>query len=207
MESGDQVRASGSGISRRTFLKGVVASGVAASSSAYLFRTSAAAQAPVAAQQATERLITLQVNGATRRVEVPHQETLAITLRYRLGLTGTKLGCDRAECGNCTVLIDGVPRYSCSTLTHTVRGKEITTIEGLAGPGGRLHPVQQAFVDELGFQCGFCTPGMVMTAVGVLAKNPHPTREQVAEALSGNLCRCGTYPHYVNAVMRAAEVS
>lgn len=205
MESGDQVRASAGGLSRRTFLKGVIASGVAASSVGYLFRS--VGPQPVSAQQATERLIALSVNGATRRVEVPHQETLAMTLRYRLGLTGTKLGCDRAECGNCTVLIDGLPRYSCSTLTHTVRGKEVTTIEGLVGAGGRLHPVQQAFVEELGYQCGFCTPGMVMTAVGLLGRNPRPSRDQVVEALSGNLCRCGTYHHYVNAVMRAAEVS
>ena len=104
------------------------------------------------------------------------QETLAQTLRYKLGLTGTKLGCDRAECGACTVLVDDVPHYSCSVLTHTVRGKKIATIEGLALADGTLHPVQQGVVDEQGFQCAFCMPGFVMAAVGYLKTNPNPTR-------------------------------
>src|SRR6202021_1539274 len=122
-----------------------------------------------------ERLMTIAVNGQPRRVDVMKQETLAWTLRYKLGLTGTKLGCDRAECGACTVLIDDVPHYSCSILTHTVRGRAITTIEGLAGPGGELHPVQQAVVDEQGFQCAFCMPGFLMATVGYLKTNPTPT--------------------------------
>ena len=116
-------------------------------------------------QGAVERLITLNVNGQQRRVDVLPHETLAMTLRYKLGLTGTKLGCDRAECGACTVLIDGVNRYSCSTLTHTVRSQEITTIEGLEDSRGKLHPVQQAVVDEGGFQCAFCAPGFIMSMV------------------------------------------
>ena len=118
-----------------------------------------------------ERLITLNVNGQERRVDVMKQETLAMTLRYKLGLTGTKLGCDRAECGACTVLVDDIPRYSCSTLTHSVRGKKITTIEGLAAADGTLHPVQQGVVDEQGFQCAFCMPGFVMATVGYLKTN------------------------------------
>jgi len=130
-----------------------------------------------------------------------------MTLRYKLGLTGTKIGCDRAECGNCTVLIDDVPRYSCSVLTHTVRNSKITTIDGLAGPDGKLHPVQRAFLEEMAPQCGFCTPGQIMSAVALLKINPKPTRQQIAEALSGNLCRCGAYDYYLNAVKRAAEVS
>jgi aerobic-type carbon monoxide dehydrogenase small subunit (CoxS/CutS family) len=151
-----------------------------------------------------ERLISLNVNGEVRRVDVLPQETLAMTLRYKLGLTGTKLGCDRAECGACTVLLDDVAHYSCSTLTHSVRTRKIVTVEGLAGPNGELHPVQQAFVDELGPQCGFCTPGQVMSAVALLKHNPRPSREEARMAMSGNLCRCGAYDNYLNAVMRAA---
>lgn len=150
-------------------------------------------------------MVTLTVNGRKRRVDIMKQETLALTLRYKLGLTGTKLGCDRAECGNCTVLIDDVPRYSCSVLSHSVRNSKITTIEGLASAGGKLHPVQEAFVEELGPQCGFCTPGQIMSTVWLLKVNPRPTRAEAAEALSGNLCRCGAYNHYLNAVMLAAQ--
>ncbi len=194
-------------ITRRSFIKGVIASGAAVSSVSYLFRGAEAAQVSQSATGAVERLVTLTVNGQKRRVDVMKQETLAMTLRYKLGLTGTKLGCDRAECGNCTVLIDDLPHYSCSILTHTARNSKITTIEGLAGANGKLHPVQQAFIDELGPQCGFCTPGQIMSTVGLLKANPKPTRAQAAEALSGNLCRCGAYNNYLNAVMRAAEVS
>jgi aerobic-type carbon monoxide dehydrogenase small subunit (CoxS/CutS family) len=152
-----------------------------------------------------ERLLTLSVNGQMRPVDVLPNETLAMTLRYKLGLTGTKLGCDRGECGACTVLVDGVTSYSCSTLTHSVRGRAVTTIEGLEGPNGELHKVQQAMIDELGPQCGFCTPGQIMSAVALLNENPTPTRDEVRHALSGNLCRCGAYDHYLNAVMRAAN--
>jgi aerobic-type carbon monoxide dehydrogenase small subunit (CoxS/CutS family) len=150
---------------RRTFIKSVIAAGAAASSAAYLFRGPAALLGQPSATGAVERLITLNVNGQMRRVDVMKQETLAMTLRYKLGLTGTKLGCDRAECGACTVLVDDVPLYSCSVLTHTVRSRAVVTIEGLER-GGQLHPVQRAVVDEQGFQCAFCMPGFVMAAVG-----------------------------------------
>jgi aerobic-type carbon monoxide dehydrogenase small subunit (CoxS/CutS family) len=190
------------GVSRRTLIKGVIAAGCSVSSVNTLFRGRT-----VAAQGGGERLISLLVNGQQRRVDVLPQETLAMTLRYKLGLTGTKLGCDRGECGNCTVLVDQVPMYSCSLLTHTVRSAKITTIEGLSAPGGELHPVQTAFVAELGPQCGFCTPGQIMSAVGLLMVNPKPTRAEAAEAMSGNLCRCGAYAHYLSAVMRAAELT
>ena len=134
-------------LSRRNFIKGVIAGGAAATSGAYLFRSTGALFGQTSAPGSVERLITLTVNGQARRVDVMKQETLAMTLRYKLGLTGTKLGCDRAECGACTVLIDDVPHYSCSVLTHTVRGSKVVTIEGLANPDGTLHPVQQAVVD------------------------------------------------------------
>ena len=192
------------GLSRRGFIRGVIASGVAVSSAAYLGSTRAARTVP-ASPGTVERLLTLTVNGQTRRVDVLPNETLAMTLRYKLGLTGTKLGCDRAECGACTVLIDDVAHYSCSTLTHRTRGRAITTVEGLEGRSGTLHPVQQAFIDELGPQCGFCTPGQVMAAVALLRANPSPTRVEAREAMAGNLCRCGAYDHYLNGVMRAAR--
>ncbi|HBO90014.1 MAG TPA: (2Fe-2S)-binding protein, partial [Acidobacteria bacterium] len=144
-------------------------------------------------------------NGQQRRVDIMKQETLAMTLRYKLGLTGTKLGCDRAECGACTVLIDDVPHYSCSILTHSVRGRRVETIEGLAGEDGTLSPVQQAVVDEQGFQCAFCMSGFVMTATGFLKTNPNPTRAELAHGLSGNLCRCADYDKILTAMERAAE--
>src|SRR3990172_12437400 len=174
-------------ISRRSFIKGVIASGVTVSSVGYLFRTGEAAEVQPGVPGAVERLVTLTVNGQKRRVDIMKQETLAMTLRYKLGLTGTKMGCDRAECGNCTVLIDDLPRYSCSVLTHNARNSTITTIEGLAGADGKLHPVQRAFIDELGLQCGFRTPGQMMSTVALLKVKSKPTRAEVAEALSGNL--------------------
>ncbi len=192
-------------VSRRTFIKGVIAGGAVAYSGSYLFRGPGSLLAQATGTGAVERLIKLRVNGQRRPVDVARQETLAMTLRYKLGLTGTKLGCDRAECGSCTVLIDGVPHYACSVLTHTVRGREVTTIEGLASPSGKLHPVQQAVVDGAGFQCAFCAPGFIMSATALLKINPHPTRSQAAEALSGNLCRCGDYNKILDCVMRASE--
>ena len=189
--------------SRRTFIMGVIASGAAVSSAGYLF-TLAGCSREQGAARGIERMLQLKVNGQVRTVDVLPNETLAMTLRYKLGLTGTKLGCDRGECGACTVLVDDVPHYSCSTLTHAVRSRAITTIEGLEGPNGELHPVQQAMIDELGPQCGFCTPGQIMSAVALLKANPKPTRDEARHALAGNLCRCGAYDHYLNAVMRAA---
>jgi aerobic-type carbon monoxide dehydrogenase small subunit (CoxS/CutS family) len=191
-------------VSRRSFIKGVISSGFAVSSANYLFRASSLFGQP-APDGVGERLITLNVNGQQRRADVMKQETLAWTLRYKLGLTGTKLGCDRAECGACTVLIDDVPHYSCSVLTHTVRGKKVQTIEGLASPDGTLHPVQQGVIDEQGFQCAFCMSGFVMATVGYLKTNPNPSRSELAHGISGNLCRCQDYDKILNAMMRGAE--
>ena len=191
-------------VSRRTFIKGVIAAGAVASSAGYLFRAGALLGQPSVAGS-VERLVTLNVNGQLRRVDVMKQETLAMTLRYKLGLTGTKIGCDRAECGACTVLIDDVPHYSCSVLTQVVRGRNIVTIEGLADAAGKLSPIQQAVVDEQGFQCAFCMPGFIMAASGFLKTNPNPTRAEMAHGISGNLCRCQDYHKILDALMRGAE--
>ncbi len=186
---------------RRSFIKGVIASGATLGATGYLFRAGSAEARTVGA---VERLVSLKVNGQVRRVDVLAHETLANTLRYKLGLTGTKLSCDRGECGACTVLIGDTAFYSCTTLTHSVADKDITTVEGLA-KNGQLHPVQKAFIEEIGPQCGFCTPGQVMSAVALLKANPHPTIEEAQRAMSGNLCRCGSYEQYLAGVMRAAK--
>ena len=195
---------SGKAVSRRDVIKGVIAAG-AVSSAGYLFRTSTV-RADSSAPGSVERLVTLTVNGQQRRVDVMKQETLAMTLRYKLGLTGTKIGCDRSECGACTVLIDDVPHYSCSILTHSTRGKKITTIEGLASADGKLHPVQQGVIEEQGFQCAFCMSGFLMAATGYLKTNSNPTRQELAHGVSGNLCRCQDYTKILNALMRGAEI-
>jgi aerobic-type carbon monoxide dehydrogenase small subunit (CoxS/CutS family) len=192
-------------LTRREVIKGVIAAG-AVSSASYLFRGTIR-QVFASAPGSVERLITLNVNGQQRPVDVMKQETLAMTLRYKLGLTGTKLGCDRSECGACTVLIDDVPHYSCSILTHATRGKKIVTIEGLAAADGTLHPVQQGVVDEQGFQCAFCMSGYIMATVGFLKVNPNPTRAELAHGISGNLCRCQDYEKILTAFMRGAELS
>jgi len=195
------------GYSRRSFIKGVIAAGAAVSAQGYLFRGAGVLSAAPTAQGSLERLVTLSVNGQQRRVDILPHETLAMTLRYKLGLTGTKLGCDRAECGACTVLIDGVNQYSCSMLTHQVRGRQITTIEGLEAADGTLSLVQQAVMDEGGFQCAFCAPGFIMSMTAMVEANPNPTRQEAAEALSGNLCRCCDYDKILTCAMRAAELT
>ncbi len=192
-------------VSRRNFIKGVIAGGAATYSASYLFRGGGSVLAQSSAPGAVERLMTLNVNGQARPVDVMKQETLATTLRYKLGLTGTKVGCDRAECGSCTVLIDGVTHYSCSILTHTVRGRQVVTIEGLAAADGTLHPVQQAVVDGAGFQCAFCAPGFIISMVAMVESNSSPTRKEAAESLSGNLCRCCDYDKILDCAMSAAD--
>ena len=186
-------------LSRRRFIKGVIFSGAAASTGTGFYLANAQS-----GQSAAERLITINVNGRSRPLDVMPSETLAYTLRYKLNLTGTKIGCNRGECGACTVLIDGVPNYSCSVLTHNVKNKAVVSIEGVKDANGTLHAVQQAFIAENAPQCGFCTPGQVMSAVALLNSNPRPSRDEVRAAMSGNLCRCGAYEHYLNGVMRAS---
>ena len=192
--------------SRRSFIKGVIAVGATATSPGYLLGGAQALGAQMPG--ATARLITLNINGQDRRVDVLPHETLAMTLRYRLNMTGTKFGCDRAECGACTVLIDGVNHYGCSMLTHQVRGRAVTTIEGLENPDtGELSIVQQAVLEQGGFQCAFCAPGFIMSMEAMIRVNPNPTREEAAHALSGNLCRCADYDKILTCAMRAAELA
>ena len=158
-----------------------------------------------------EILIKLMVNGELYELKegdgIQPWHTLAYTLRETLGLSGTKVSCDRGECGACTVLVNGKPVLSCMTLTIECNGKKITTIEGLLDRvTGEVHPIQKAFMEKMGFQCGFCTPGMIMTTKALLDKNPNPAEKEVKEALSGNLCRCTGYVKIVESVLAAAEM-
>jgi carbon-monoxide dehydrogenase small subunit len=148
---------------------------------------------------------TLHVNGMAYPVEIEPGRSLLSVLRTEVGLTGAKEGCDDSECGACMVLMDGEPVNSCSYLALQADGREIVTIEGLAGADGRLHPLQQAFLDQGGVQCGFCTPGMLISAKALLDRNPRPSEEEIRLALSGNLCRCTGYSGIVRAVQSAAE--
>lgn len=150
--------------------------------------------------------IRLRVNGVVRDLTVPSRRLLSDALRHDLRLTGTHVGCEHGICGACTVLLDGEPVRSCLLLAASVDGREITTVEGLSGPDGELHPVQQAFRDCHGLQCGFCTPGFVTTIAAYLEENPDPTEEEATEAIAGNLCRCTGYVGIRAAVLRAAEL-
>jgi xanthine dehydrogenase YagT iron-sulfur-binding subunit len=203
-------------ISRRDFLEGGTAALLAAGATPVLGRAepgpieaaawavSAPESAPVAqAASAPRTRIRLTVNGAERPLEVEDRWTLAETLRDHLGLTGTKLGCERGECGACTVLLDGVPVYACSTLAVWADGRAVRTVEGLA-PDGELSPLQRAFVEHNAPQCGFCTPGQLMAATALLERTARPDAAQVRAALVGNLCRCSNYNAIVEAVVAAA---
>lgn len=147
--------------------------------------------------------VALEVNGDAVTVHVPPHRTLLDTLRETLGLTGAKRVCDEGACGACTVLLDGEPVYACLTLAVACAGRSVRTVEGLSTDG--LHPVQQAFIDHDAFQCGFCTPGQIMSCVALLERNASPTAEDVLRAVSGNLCRCGAYPNIVAAALSAAK--
>ena len=148
--------------------------------------------------------VTLHVNGRDVQVLIEPRRTLLSVLREELELTGAKRGCGRGECGACTVIVDGETAYACMTLAIDCEGRQIRTVEGLAH-GAQLHPVQEAFVEHDGYQCGFCTSGQVMSAVSLLEHNPAPSEAEVRRAMSGNLCRCGAYPNIVRSVLAAAE--
>jgi xanthine dehydrogenase YagT iron-sulfur-binding subunit len=195
------------GVTRRGFIKGA---GLGAAGATLLNAGIATAQATaegaretgVAGPEAVP--VTLVVNGVRRRIEIEPRTTLAEALRDPIGLTGTKVSCDRGSCSACTVWLDGVPVSSCMTLAIDVGERQVTTIEGLAREG-KLHPVQEAFVEHDALQCGFCTPGMVMSCAALLERNPSPTLDDVKTATSGNLCRCGTYPNVFEATLAAAK--
>jgi aerobic-type carbon monoxide dehydrogenase small subunit (CoxS/CutS family) len=152
------------------------------------------------------RVTELKINGATRRVDADPEQSLLSVLRDDLNLTGSKYGCGEGKCGACTVLIEGLPAHSCTARLGAVAGRAITTIEGLEDSQGRLHPLQQAFLDLDAFQCAYCTPGMIMAGAGLLATNPDPNDSQIIEAMQGNICRCGTYPRIMAAIRRAASL-
>lgn len=196
----------GAVISRRGFLKGVGAGAVTATVVPAMLlsqaETAAAQSDPAGVASAT---IQLKVNGKMHSVQVESRTTLASALRDRLDITGSKLVCDRGECGACTVLMDGKTVYSCMMLALDAQGKDIVTVEGLAS-GDKLHPIQEAFIDKDALMCGFCTPGLILAVKALLDANPNPTLAEVKRGVSGNICRCGTYPRVFEAALAAAQM-
>ena len=190
-------------VSRRAFLKGagLTAAGTAVLESGLLAQTGTAGPRVMGPEPV---MIDLKVNGAVKKVGVEPRTTLAQALRDSLDMTGTKVVCDRGSCSACTVWLDGMPVNSCMTFALDVGARAVTTIEGLS-QGGQLHPVQAAFVEHDALQCGYCTPGMVMSCAALLARNPKPTLADVKQATSGNLCRCGTYPKVFEATLAVAK--
>ncbi len=198
------------GISRRGFLKGA---GITAAGTALLEGVQVFSREAVAATHSDVKElgpgavpVTLLVNGKEHTIQIEPRTTLADALRVHMGLTGTKVICDRGSCSGCTVLLDKTPVNSCMTLAMDARGHHVTTIEGLP-QNGEMHPLQAAFVKHDAMQCGFCTPGMVMSCAALLEKNPKPTEDEVRRATAGNLCRCGTYPRIFAATLEAAGTS
>jgi xanthine dehydrogenase YagT iron-sulfur-binding subunit len=191
------------GMTRRSFIKGVGVGAAAAATASGTLSALAAAEAKEVKAEEMQKL-TLKVNGRSHRLLVEPRWSLLFVLREKMGLAGTKIGCERGECGACTVLINGVPRYACMTLALEAEGDEITTVEGLM-EGEELGPVQQAFVENDAFQCGYCTPGQIMAAEGLLRANSPLTVTEIQKGMSGNLCRCGAYVHIFRAVEAAAK--
>jgi len=193
----------GKGITRRRFLKTVGGGAAVAATSGALSGVTAAKAEPIGPEEIVR--VNLLINGLRHRLVVEARWSLLYVLREKLGLTASKVGCERGECGACTVLIDGISRYACMTLAVESEGTEIITLEGLMD-GEQLGPVQQAFLEHDAFQCGYCTPGQIMSAEGLLRSNPAPNPDEIRRAMSGNLCRCGTYDHITTAIARAAEL-
>ncbi len=199
--------ATGNGLSRRSLLRGSALATAGATvidaASVFIAEVAEAEGVPQVAGPGSVP-VSLMVNGAIRMLQIEPRTTLAEALRNQLGLTGTKVACNRGSCSACTVWLDGVPVSSCMTLAINVGARKVTTIEALAA-NGTLHPVQEAFIAHDALQCGFCTPGMVMSCVALLERTPDPTADEVQRAVSGHLCRCGTYPHVVAATLAAAK--
>jgi xanthine dehydrogenase YagT iron-sulfur-binding subunit len=192
------------GVTRRNFLTSMGAGAVGVAVSEDLFAAGKETVGPQVMPAGQTSKISLRINGETHVVLAEPRWTLLYCLRDVIGLTGAKPGCERGECGACTVLIDGVPRYACLTLAVEVQGREVTTLEGLMD-GEALGPVQAAFAEADAFQCGYCTPGQIMAVEGLLRANPNPSAEDIRRGVSGNLCRCGAYKHIFEAARRAAE--
>jgi len=198
-----QAAEASSGLTRRGFLTSMGAGAVTLALAEKLNATPAAEAEMI--ERGEMAKIELLINNRKYRLLVEPRWSLLYMLREGLGLTGAKTGCERGECGACTVLIDDVPRYACMTLAVEAQGTKITTLEGLM-QGEELGPVQQAFAEHDAFQCGYCTPGQIMAVEGLLRKSHKPSTEEIRKGMSGNLCRCGTYKHIVNAAHRAAEL-
>ena len=193
------------GVTRRNFLTTMGAGAIGATVSEDVLAAGKEAAQPKVVPAGRTAEIALRVNGQTHVLSVETRWTLLHVLREVIGLTGAKPGCERGECGACTVLIDGVPRYACLTLAVEAQGREITTLEGLMD-GEALGTVQTAFAEADAFQCGYCTPGQIMAVEGLLRSNPNPSTEEIRRGVSGNLCRCGAYQHIFKAARRAAEL-
>ena len=200
-----QDKQSGWMMSRRGFLTGMGSGALCVAASGHLFAAGRANAATPVLEPGVLSKIKLRINDHDHDLLVEPRWTLLYVLREKIGLTGTKEGCGRGECGACTVLIDGVPRYACLTLAVEAEGAAVTTVEGLLR-GEELGPVQSAFAEEDAFQCGYCTPGQIMSVEGLLRKNPAPSIDDIRTAVSGNLCRCGAYSHIFKAAARAAKV-
>lgn len=200
----DETKTQGTGFTRRGFIATIGTGAVAAATVAQA-GSADGAPAPGAADPAQLVPVTLSINGRSQRMLVEPRWSLMYVLRERLGLTATKLGCERGECGVCTVLIDDRPTYSCMVLAVEAVGKTVVTLEGLMH-GEELGTVQRAFAEEDAFQCGYCTPGQIMAVEGLLRANPGPTLDEIRVGVSGNLCRCGAYAHIFKAGQRAAEL-
>lgn len=190
------------GFTRRAFIQSFGAGTLTLAVSRDALSAAAQTDESLAAEEGVP--LRLDVNGHSHQVLVEPRWTLLHVLRERLGLTAAKIGCERGECGSCTVLIDDIPRYACLTLAVEAEGRRIETAEGLMD-GERLGQVQASFVKEDGLQCGYCTPGQIMAAEGLLRRNPNPSFDEIRTGMSGNLCRCGTYAHIFNAVADAAK--
>jgi xanthine dehydrogenase YagT iron-sulfur-binding subunit len=199
-----QDKQSGWMMSRRGFLTGVGSGALCVAASGHLFAAGRMKAATAVLEPGVLNKITLRINDRDHDLLVEPRWTLLYVLREEIGLTGTKEGCGRGECGACTVLIDGVPRYACLTLAVEAEGVSVTTVEGLLR-GEELGPVQSAFAEDDAFQCGYCTPGQIMSVEGLLRRNPAPSIEDIRTAVSGNLCRCGAYTHIFKAAARASK--
>jgi xanthine dehydrogenase YagT iron-sulfur-binding subunit len=203
-EDKDKPAAAAGGVSRRGFITSVGSGAIGVAAAGALVKGAPQAQAETL-KAGEVSAVTITVNGRKQKLLVEARWSLLYVLRDQLGLTGTKVGCERGECGACTVLIDGKARYACMTLAVEADGHEITTVEGLMS-GEDLGPTQQAFAEEDAFQCGYCTPGQVMAAEGLLRANPSPNLDQIRQGMAGNICRCGTYAHIFKAVAKAADL-